>query len=68
MFNGGSYLFNDIKNIIFKGINMFINSDFFSCFKGLVFIENNSVFNIERDLIDKIIYMFLSGNSIKYNN
>ncbi len=67
-FNGGSYSFNDTKNTTFKGTNTLINSDPFSRLKGSVSIENDSIFNIERDLTDKTTYTLLSGNSIKYNN
>ncbi|MUU23588.1 vacuolating cytotoxin domain-containing protein [Helicobacter pylori] len=67
-FNGGSYSFNDTKNITFKGTNTLINSDPFSRLKGSVSIDNNSIFNIERDLTDKTTYTLLSGDSIKYNN
>ncbi|EMJ42804.1 vacuolating cytotoxin domain-containing protein [Helicobacter pylori] len=67
-FNGGSYSFNDTKNITFKGTNTLINSDPFSRLKGSVSIENDSIFNIERDLTDKTTYTLLSGNNIKYNN
>ncbi|MGN8328789.1 vacuolating cytotoxin domain-containing protein [Helicobacter pylori] len=67
-FNGGSYSFNDTKNITFKGTNTLINSDPFSRLKGSVSIENDSIFNIERDLTNNTTYTLLSGNSIKYNN
>ncbi len=67
-FNGGSYSFNDTKNTTFKGTNTLINSDPFSRLKGSVSIDNNSIFNIERDLTDKTTYTLLSGDSIKYNN
>ncbi|MGN8341057.1 vacuolating cytotoxin domain-containing protein [Helicobacter pylori] len=67
-FNGGSYSFNDTKNITFKGANTLINSDPFSRLQGSVSIENDSIFNIERDLTDKTTYTLLSGNNIKYNN
>ncbi|MGL2908772.1 vacuolating cytotoxin domain-containing protein [Helicobacter pylori] len=67
-FNGGSYSFNDTKNTTFKGMNTLINSDPFSRLKGSVSIENDSIFNIERDLTDKTTYTLLSGDSIKYNN
>ncbi|WRD10504.1 vacuolating cytotoxin domain-containing protein [Helicobacter pylori] len=67
-FNGGSYSFNDTKNTTFKGTNTLINSDPFSRLKGSVSIENDSIFNIERDLTDKTTYTLLSGNNIKYNN
>ncbi|MGL2511022.1 vacuolating cytotoxin domain-containing protein [Helicobacter pylori] len=67
-FNGGSYSFNDTQNITFKGTNTLINSDPFSRLKGSVSIENDSIFNIERDLTNNTTYTLLSGNSIKYNN
>ncbi len=67
-FNGGSYSFNDTKNTTFKGTNTLINSDPFSRLKGSVSIENDSIFNIERNLTDKTTYTLLSGDSIKYNN
>ncbi|ERA57770.1 autotransporter beta-domain protein [Helicobacter pylori GAM117Ai] len=67
-FSGGSYSFNDTKNITFKGTNTLINSDPFSRLKGSVSIENDSIFNIERNLTDKTTYTLLSGDSIKYNN
>ncbi len=67
-FSGGSYSFNDTKNTTFKGTNTLINSDPFSRLKGSVSIENDSIFNIERDLTDNTTYTLLSGNSIKYNN
>ncbi|WRA29683.1 vacuolating cytotoxin domain-containing protein [Helicobacter pylori] len=67
-FNGGSYSFNDTKNITFKGTNTLINSDPFSRLKGSVSIENDSIFNIERDLTNNTTYTLLSGNNIKYNN
>lgn len=67
-FSGGSYSFNDTKNITFKGTNTLINSDPFSRLKGSVSIENDSIFNIERDLTNNTTYTLLSGNSIKYNN
>ncbi len=67
-FNGGSYSFNDTKNITFKGTNTLINSDPFSRLKGSVAIDHNSVFNIERDLTNNTTYTLLSGDSIKYNN
>ncbi len=67
-FSGGSYSFNDTKNITFKGTNTLINSDPFSRLQGSIAIENNSIFNIERDLTDKTTYTLLSGNNIKYNN
>ncbi len=67
-FSGGSYSFNDTKNTTFKGTNTLINSDPFSRLKGSVSIENDSIFNIERDLTDKTTYTLLSGDSIKYNN
>ncbi|WQV43503.1 vacuolating cytotoxin domain-containing protein [Helicobacter pylori] len=67
-FNGGSYSFNDTKNITFKGTNTLINSDPFSRLKGSVSIDNNSIFNIERDLTNNTTYTLLSGNNIKYNN
>ncbi len=67
-FNGGSYSFNDTKNTTFKGTNTLINSDPFSRLKGSVSIDNNSIFNIERDLTDNTTYTLLSGNNIKYNN
>ncbi|GAA8165397.1 hypothetical protein HpDR146_07920 [Helicobacter pylori] len=67
-FNGGSYSFNDTKNVTFKGTNTLINSDPFSRLKGSVSIDNNSIFNIERDLTDKTTYTLLSGDNIKYNN
>ncbi|WP_187842494.1 vacuolating cytotoxin domain-containing protein [Helicobacter pylori] len=68
LFNGGSYSFNDTKNTTFKGTNTLINSDPFSRLKGSVSIENDSIFNIERNLTDKTTYTLLSGDSIKYNN
>ncbi|WP_187884026.1 vacuolating cytotoxin domain-containing protein [Helicobacter pylori] len=67
-FNGGSYSFNDTQNITFKGTNTLINSDPFSRLKGSVSIENDSIFNIERDLTNNTTYTLLSGDSIKYNN
>ncbi|MGN8495319.1 vacuolating cytotoxin domain-containing protein [Helicobacter pylori] len=67
-FSGGSYSFNDTKNVTFKGTNTLINSDPFSRLQGSIAIDNNSIFNIERDLTDKTTYTLLSGNSIKYNN
>ncbi|WP_187853959.1 vacuolating cytotoxin domain-containing protein [Helicobacter pylori] len=67
-FNGGSYSFNDTKNVTFKGINTLINSDPFSHLKGSVSIENDSIFNIERDLTNNTTYTLLSVDSIKYNN
>ncbi|MGN8386629.1 vacuolating cytotoxin domain-containing protein [Helicobacter pylori] len=67
-FNGGSYSFNDTKNITFKGTNTLINSDPFSRLKGSVSIENDSIFNIERDLTNNTTYTLLSGNNIKYDN
>ncbi len=67
-FNGGSYSFNDTKNTTFKGTNTLINSDPFSRLKGSVSIENDSIFNIERNLTDKTTYTLLSGDNIKYNN
>ncbi|GAA8324022.1 hypothetical protein HpHA55_02110 [Helicobacter pylori] len=67
-FNGGGYSFNDTKNITFKGTNALINSDPFSRLQGSITIDNNSIFNIERDLTDKTTYTLLSGNNIKYNN
>ncbi|RKU91595.1 hypothetical protein DB721_08640, partial [Helicobacter pylori] len=67
-FNGGSYSFNDTKNITFKGTNTLINSDPFSRLQGSIAIDNNSIFNIERNLTDKTTYTLLSGDSIKYNN
>ncbi len=67
-FNGGSYSFNDTKNTTFKGTNTLINSDPFSRLQGSIAIENNSIFNIERDLTDNTTYTLLSGNNIKYNN
>ncbi len=67
-FNGGSYSFNDTKNTTFKGTNTLINSDPFSRLQGSIAIDNNSIFNIERDLTDKTTYTLLSGDSIKYNN
>lgn len=67
-FNGGSYSFNDTKNVTFKGTNTLINSDPFSRLKGSVSIENDSIFNIERDLTNNTTYTLLNGNSIKYNN
>ncbi|MGL2858118.1 vacuolating cytotoxin domain-containing protein, partial [Helicobacter pylori] len=67
-FNGGSYSFNDTKNVTFKGTNTLINSDPFSRLKGSVSIENDSIFNIERDLTNNTTYTLLSGNNIKYNN
>ncbi len=67
-FSGGSYSFNDTKNTTFKGTNTLINSDPFSRLKGSVSIENDSIFNIERNLTDKTTYTLLSGDSIKYNN
>ncbi|MGN8510784.1 vacuolating cytotoxin domain-containing protein [Helicobacter pylori] len=67
-FSGGSYSFNDTKNITFKGTNTLINSDPFSRLKGSVSIENDSIFNIERDLTNNTTYTLLSGNNIKYNN
>ncbi len=67
-FNGGSYSFNGTKSTTFKGTNTLINSDPFSRLKGLVSIENDSIFNIERNLTDKTTYTLLSGDSIKYNN
>lgn len=67
-FSGGSYSFNDTKNTIFKGTNTLINSDPFSRLQGSIAIDNNSIFNIERDLTDKTTYTLLSGNNIKYNN
>ncbi len=67
-FNGGSYSFNDTKNTTFKGTNTLINSDPFSRLKGSVSIDNNSIFNIERNLTDKTTYTLLSGDNIKYNN
>lgn len=67
-FSGGSYSFNDTKNVTFKGTNTLINSDPFSRLKGSVSIENDSIFNIERDLTNNTTYTLLSGNNIKYNN
>ncbi len=67
-FNGGSYSFNDTKNTTFKGTNTLINSDPFSRLQGSIAIDNNSIFNIERDLTDNTTYTLLSGNNIKYNN
>ncbi len=67
-FNGGSYSFNDTKNTTFKGTNTLINSDPFSRLQGSIAIDNNSIFNIERDLTDKTTYTLLSGDNIKYNN
>ncbi|GAA7569416.1 hypothetical protein ckin36_08430 [Helicobacter pylori] len=67
-FNGGSYSFNDTKNVTFKGTNTLINSDPFSRLQGSIAIDNNSIFNIERDLINNTTYTLLSGNNIKYNN
>ncbi len=67
-FSGGSYSFNDTKNTTFKGTNTLINSDPFSRLKGSVSIENDSIFNIERNLTNKTTYTLLSGDSIKYNN
>ncbi|UOS57259.1 vacuolating cytotoxin domain-containing protein [Helicobacter pylori] len=67
-FSGGSYSFNDIKNTTFKGTNTLINSDPFSRLQGSITIDNNSIFNIERDLTDNTTYTLLSGNNIKYNN
>ncbi len=67
-FSGGSYSFNDTKNTTFKGTNTLINSDPFNRLKGSVSIENDSIFNIERNLTDKTTYTLLSGDSIKYNN
>ncbi len=67
-FSSGSYSFNDTKNTTFKGTNTLINSDPFSRLKGSVSIENDSIFNIERNLTDKTTYTLLSGDSIKYNN
>ncbi len=67
-FSGGSYFFNDTKNTTFKGTNTLINSDPFSRLQGSITIDNNSIFNIERNLTDKTTYTLLSGDSIKYNN
>ncbi|WQV01553.1 vacuolating cytotoxin domain-containing protein [Helicobacter pylori] len=67
-FNGGSYSFNDTKNITFKGTNTLINSDPFSRLQGSIAIDHNSVFNIERNLTNNTTYTLLSGDSIKYNN
>lgn len=67
-FSGGSYSFNDTKNTTFKGTNTLINSDPFSRLQGSITIDNNSIFNIERDLTDNTTYTLLSGNNIKYNN
>ncbi|WP_121067038.1 vacuolating cytotoxin domain-containing protein [Helicobacter pylori] len=67
-FNGGSYSFNDTKNVTFKGTNTLINSDPFSRLQGSIAIDNNSIFNIERDLTNNTTYTLLSGNNIKYNN
>ncbi|WQS09988.1 vacuolating cytotoxin domain-containing protein [Helicobacter pylori] len=67
-FSGGSYFFNDTKNTTFKGTNTLINSDPFSRLQGSITIDNNSIFNIERDLTDNTTYTLLSGNNIKYNN
>ncbi|EQD88927.1 vacuolating cytotoxin family protein [Helicobacter pylori SouthAfrica50] len=67
-FNGGSYSFNDIKNVTFKGTNTLINSDPFSRLQGSIAIDHNSVFNIERNLTNNTTYTLLSGDSIKYNN
>ncbi len=67
-FNGGSYSFNDTKNITFKGTNTLINSDPFSRLQGSIAINHNSVFNIERNLTNNTTYTLLSGDSIKYNN
>ncbi len=67
-FSGGSYSFNDTKNTTFKGTNTLINSDPFSRLQGSITIDNNSIFNIERDLTENTTYTLLSGNNIKYNN
>ncbi|WQV01821.1 vacuolating cytotoxin domain-containing protein [Helicobacter pylori] len=67
-FNGGSYSFNDTKNITFKGTNTLINSDPFSRLQGSIAIDHNSVFNIERNLTNNTTYTLLSGDNIKYNN
>ncbi|GAA8468487.1 hypothetical protein HpBT249_06820 [Helicobacter pylori] len=67
-FSGGNYSFNDTKNTTFKGTNTLINSDPFSRLQGSITIDNNSIFNIERNLTDKTTYTLLSGNNIKYNN